>query len=320
MRKVFYCWQSDISDEINLNFIEECIDDAIKEVNEKISESENDPNLFVLDKDTSGVSGSPPVSDTILNKIDECTVFIADLTNVGEINTNPKKFVPNPNVSIEYGYALKTVNHQRIISIINKAYGDPEKLKLPFDINHLRWPIDYFLTDSPNADELSEQKNKLTKLIFEQLVIIFQEDEHKKGELKVELLEDQSKFYNLTNNKIVFRLKLKLTNTNNYDTTVKINKIDFFHNGNKYEALRTNIVGSLQTTSARVSFQQQDTINKDQDIRVNSYDSTTEFIAFEINKDSKFNFEKFDKIKVKGIAQSIDRKLAEFEGEVAGYY
>ena len=65
-----------------------------------------------LDKDTQGIAGSPPIAETILQKVEDCAVFVADLSFVGESksgfsNTSgkPRQF-PNPNVLIEYGYAL----------------------------------------------------------------------------------------------------------------------------------------------------------------------------------------------------------------------
>jgi hypothetical protein len=68
-----------------------------------------------LDKDTQGVAGSPPITDTILQKIKECSVFVADLSFVGESKPglktipNDSRFFPNPNVLIEYGYALRCI-------------------------------------------------------------------------------------------------------------------------------------------------------------------------------------------------------------------
>ena len=48
---------------------------------------------------------------------------------------------PNPNVMLEYGYALDALGNQRLIGVFNKAFGKPDDL--PFDLRHRRWPIQY---------------------------------------------------------------------------------------------------------------------------------------------------------------------------------
>src|SRR5271154_6803202 len=82
---VFYSWQSDAPSDLNRSFIEEALKEALKRLH---SEATLVPALrgviVELDKDTEGVPGSPPVTDTILQKIEECAVFVADLTFVGE--------------------------------------------------------------------------------------------------------------------------------------------------------------------------------------------------------------------------------------------
>src|SRR5207247_1228613 len=107
--------------------------------------------IIKLEKDTQGVPGSPPIADTILRKIEACTAFVADLTLVGESlsgiakDGNRKRFFPNPNVTIEYGYALRCHGHDNMIAVLNTAFGESHTDNLPFDLRHLRWPIKYHL-------------------------------------------------------------------------------------------------------------------------------------------------------------------------------
>ncbi len=96
-----------------------------------------------LDKDTKSVPGSPPIFDTILRKIEKAAIFIPDLTFVGKSDGDEP--IPNPNVLIEYGFALRTVGHHRIVGVMNAAYGPPESL--PFDLVHHRFPITYKLPE-----------------------------------------------------------------------------------------------------------------------------------------------------------------------------
>lgn len=94
------------------------------------------------EKDTEGVSGTPNIVQTIFNKIDSCSMFVADVTFIGE--TNKGKLLPNPNVLLELGYAVKTIGWARTILILNNAYGKADKL--PFDMLQHRWPIEYRIT------------------------------------------------------------------------------------------------------------------------------------------------------------------------------
>jgi hypothetical protein len=47
--------------------------------------------------------------------------------------------IPNPNILIELGYAVAKKGWERIICVMNQQYGGPSKL--PFDLQHRRWPI-----------------------------------------------------------------------------------------------------------------------------------------------------------------------------------
>jgi len=82
---VFYSWQSDVPSKFNRTFIEKALTKALKRLR---SDATLEPALrdteIRLDKDTQGVAGSPPIAETILKKIEECAVFVADLSFVGE--------------------------------------------------------------------------------------------------------------------------------------------------------------------------------------------------------------------------------------------
>jgi hypothetical protein len=140
-RTVFFSWQSDIPQ--NRRLIREAIDLAIEELSREggVEEAARD---LTADQDTQGVSGSPSISDTILTKIRGAFAFIADLTFVA--SGKDGRLVPNPNVLIEYGYALHALGDSRIISVLNEAYGAPAKL--PFDLLHKRWPIRFSLPEN----------------------------------------------------------------------------------------------------------------------------------------------------------------------------
>ena len=114
----------------------------------------------------------PRLLETILRKDRRlCTVFVADLSFVGESKNgfsnasgNARQF-PNPNVLIEYGYALRCHSHAKLIGIMNTAYGEPDAASLPFDLRHLRWPICYHLSDSSASDRNNQFDNLVQTLV-----------------------------------------------------------------------------------------------------------------------------------------------------------
>jgi hypothetical protein len=132
---IFYSWQSDISNKINRNFIEDALKRAIDKVKEnfEVQEALREEDIK-FDKDTQGVPGTPPITDVIFDKISKCSIFVPDLTFVGK--TEKDRMLSNPNVLIEYGYALKSLSTTRIIPVMNTAFGDPIGNSLPFNMRH----------------------------------------------------------------------------------------------------------------------------------------------------------------------------------------
>ena len=148
---VFYAWQSDRLERLNWHLIRFALNLAAKSISD-------DPAVGVqlrIDADTEGVLGHIPVTDTILKKIASCDAFVPDLTFVAV--TEGGKLVPNPNVMLEYGYALRAKSHSVMIPVMNTAYGPAEEL--PFDMAHLRHPLRYDLpTTATNAERRAVRK------------------------------------------------------------------------------------------------------------------------------------------------------------------
>ena len=88
-RVIFYSWQSD--DKKSKKFIEKCLKNAIKSLG---NDSVFEPRP-ILDDSTKGKMGAVDIPATIMEKIDNCDVFVADLSFIGEYNN--RKFV-NQNV------------------------------------------------------------------------------------------------------------------------------------------------------------------------------------------------------------------------------
>lgn len=153
MATVFFSWQADRSKLTGRNLIERALRDAINELNSdaELDEAEREVEL---DSDTKGVPGSPPIVETIFKKIDAASVFVPDLTFVG--TRGKGRPTPNPNVLIEYGWALRSLTHTCIVAGMNSAHGEPTRESLPFDLGHMRRPIVYECAD--DADEATRQR------------------------------------------------------------------------------------------------------------------------------------------------------------------
>ena len=127
---IFYSWQSDLPGNETRNIIQ----DSIKEVVRLLKGTVD----IEADRDTKGEYGSPDIAQTIFSKIDDCDIFIADVSAVCQYETVDKdgnkklKYIPNPNVMLELGYATHVVGWDRVICILNSDYGAPENM--PFDI------------------------------------------------------------------------------------------------------------------------------------------------------------------------------------------
>ena len=157
-RTVFYSWQSDLPNGTNRSFIETCLNKAIKEL--RVAQPHLDP---CLDRDTTNVPGSPDIAATILDKIDNCHIFVCDISIV----QTGQRSMPNPNVVFELGYAVKRLGWDRVICIANEHYGAVESL--PFDVRQRRVKC---YTLSPEATDRTEIAKALTRDLGRELEFI----------------------------------------------------------------------------------------------------------------------------------------------------
>ena len=138
VNSIFFAWQLDRKADDNKSFIWDSIKSACAELQNEMS-----PELSPRpEKDTEGVSGSPNIIQTIFRKIDECSIFVADVTFIAKTDSN--KYIPNPNVLLELGYAVRTIGWERTVLVLNSAFGKADNL--PFDMLQHRWPIEYCVT------------------------------------------------------------------------------------------------------------------------------------------------------------------------------
>lgn len=127
---IFYSWQSDLPGSETRNIIQDSIKDAVRLLRDTVD--------IEADRDTKGEFGSPDIAQTIFSKIDDCDIFVADVSAVCRYEATDKdgnkkvKYMPNPNVMLELGYATHVVGWDNVICVLNADYGAPEDM--PFDI------------------------------------------------------------------------------------------------------------------------------------------------------------------------------------------
>jgi hypothetical protein len=168
---IFYSWQSDLPNSVNRGFIEDALEKAIRQLNKDLTveESPREEKLTV-DKDTKGVPGSPPIVDAIFQKIANACVFVPDVTFVGQ--TEKTRPLPNPNVLIEYGWAIRELGYSKIVAVMNSAFGEPSWDTLPFDMRHVRWPITYHLPLNSTSEQKVSVRDGLVKALYDALLQI----------------------------------------------------------------------------------------------------------------------------------------------------
>lgn len=165
-KSIFYSWQSDSPNNKNRGFIETCIKKSIENI-----KSENINLNVAVDRDTKDVNGTPDIASTIFSKIDNTSIFIADISFINP-NSEGRK-TPNPNVLIELGYAAKTIGWKNIICVFNTEYGKIEDL--PFDLRFRR-PLTYEIKNPKNK---TKDRENLIKILKSSIASIINEESAK---------------------------------------------------------------------------------------------------------------------------------------------
>ncbi len=159
--KIFYSWQSDLPGNKTRNFIRNCIDDAIAFA------GETETIEAVRDEATKDTTGSPNIVTTLFSKIDDCDLFVADvsLCFTGDVKKEQDgkeiiKHSPNPNVLLELGYAVKTLGWDRVICVCNTDFGSD----VPFDFaQNRRTPF------SLEGKDKSVVRREVAKILFDNI-------------------------------------------------------------------------------------------------------------------------------------------------------
>ncbi len=125
---IFYSWQGDLPNNTNRGFLRAALEEAASALAADLAVEPR------IDQDTQNVPGSPDIARTILKKIEISHVFVADVTLINPAAAERR--TPNPNVLLELGYAMHALGEDRVILLMNTAFGPIEQL--PFDLKMRR--------------------------------------------------------------------------------------------------------------------------------------------------------------------------------------
>jgi hypothetical protein len=173
--KVFWSWQSDTPGKVGRHFVRDALTAAIQQLKEapdveEPTERETRAAMH-LDQDRKGISGSPDLARVILEKIEQSTVFVADVTPVGIVTAkaeqHPPKKIINPNVAIELGYALHALTDRALLMVMNEHYGG--RADLPFDLQSKAGPIMFTLPPDADKQRIAAAARQLTAQLVEAL-------------------------------------------------------------------------------------------------------------------------------------------------------
>lgn len=156
--KVFWSWQSDTPGKTGRHLVRDALREAIEELKQDEDVEEAAREELHLDHDVQNEPGTPEIANTILRKIEESAVVVADVTLVGQVSGESKKLI-NSNVAIELGYAVKTLGWDRVLLVLNSRYGTP--VDLPFDLRHRGGWVTFDLSPDADSTRIKTQKKLL---------------------------------------------------------------------------------------------------------------------------------------------------------------
>ncbi|MBK6718935.1 hypothetical protein [Novosphingobium sp.] len=163
VQTVFWSWQSDQPSRETRNIIRDALVSALDRIAIEMEEAERPE----IDHDTKDAPGSPDIVATILAKIQQAAVFVADVTPIAV--SDGGKQVANPNVLIELGYAKRALGTERVITVWNTALTNARPEDLPFDMRHRRGPVAFALPPGSTTDELRKVRTDLTKQLEQRI-------------------------------------------------------------------------------------------------------------------------------------------------------
>jgi len=82
------------------------------------------------------------LKSTLFSKLKRCLLFVADVSAIAEVSTDPPQLIPSPHVCVEVGYALQVKRSEQILLIQVATQGQGI---FPFDLPlHQRLTVDNY--------------------------------------------------------------------------------------------------------------------------------------------------------------------------------
>lgn len=182
--RIFWSWQSDRDAKLHHYFVRDALKDACKLI--VIDPEYEEAKRPEVDHDTKNVAGTPDITKTILEKIATANVFVADMTPVGITDPaalqpstpvekrSERKYLQNPNVMSELGYAERALSQRRIILVANGAHY-PGPVALPFDWRHRSGAKVYTLKDGATKEEIKAEQTRFAEVLKSCIIPILAE-------------------------------------------------------------------------------------------------------------------------------------------------
>jgi len=104
---IFLCYQTEYSDS------SDALRDVLKSTIEKLNRRSRLP--LTLEESHRLTDGPVRLKSTLMRKIRQSLLFIADSTPIAKIDSQPPQLIPSPKVCVEVGYALQSKRTEQVL-------------------------------------------------------------------------------------------------------------------------------------------------------------------------------------------------------------
>ncbi len=121
---IFFCYQTEFSESSDV------LRDALHTVVESLNRRSRLP--LTIEESHRLTDGPTRLSSTLMRKLRQSLVFVADVTPVLSVDTVPVQLIPSPKVCVELGYALQCKRPEQILTVQMERAAMPGIF--PFDV------------------------------------------------------------------------------------------------------------------------------------------------------------------------------------------
>ncbi len=173
---IFYGWQSDLSSQVNKNFIGETLDSAAASINaggvHRVRIERGGPE---------GTLGTARIDRNILDQIDRSEIAVFDVSAINnpsrwtendprlmslfdlDRHESPPRISPNPNIGFELGYAVAILGWDRCICVLNEQSCTLKEVFFDLDRSTV---IPYnFTLDEKEASRKEHRRTELARYL-----------------------------------------------------------------------------------------------------------------------------------------------------------